>query len=361
VKRFVRNEEGVAAVIVVLFMVVIIGFSALVIDYGSLASHRRSLQNAVDAASLAAAACLPSHVEEAEDTAADYLSANAPGAVIQSVTLSDGNKKVTVTAFIDVDYSFARAFVSSNSKRVTAKASAISTSIFGPYDYALFSGSEIDLLQFTGQNYISGDVHSNNSVKNIATIDGTVTAVGLIDGKISATHEVPGYNVLAMPDFSEVLAQATPVSQAALLSFGATYKNGTYTMSPAQLNAIIAAYSNTIIYVSGNMTIDGSGVCAKGSLVASGNLTFNGSGVDMSTGDELCLASTSGNITFDGGGGLFRGILFAPKGEILFNGRIDTIEGCVIGDVVRGNGGLNIYYDSDAKNSIPDTEIMLVE
>ena len=361
VTRVVRDEAGAAAVIVTLVMVILIGFAALVIDYGNLASHKRLLQNAADAACLAAASYLPGNASAAEDAAAKYLTANAPGAVVESFILTEGSRRVTVTASVDVKYSFARAFVASGSKKVTTFATAIVTSVLGPCDYALFSGSEIDLLQFTGQNYIEGDVHSNNSVKNIATVVGTVTAAGLIDGKINATAKVPWYDVLAMPNFSSVLALAMPVGQADLLSFGVTVKNGTYTMSPDELNAIAAAYAGQPIYIEGSVVIDGSGVCATGCLIVSGDITFNGSGVNMGAADAMCLASRSGTIRFDGGGGVFRGILYAPEGEINFNGKVDTIEGSVIGNTIRGNGGLNIYYDPDAKNSIPETEIRLVQ
>jgi Flp pilus assembly protein TadG len=359
-KRFARDENGVAAVVAALFIVILVGFSAIVIDYGNLASHKGALQNAVDAACLAAAQSLPDNPTQAAAVAEEYLAANAPGALLQSVTFQNGDKKVTVTASWDVDYTFARAFMGDDSKSVTARASASVANVFDPIHYALFSGSEIDLLQFTGKNYISGDVHSNNSVKNIATIDGTVTAAGTIDGKIVAQNKVPGYNVLKMPDFSKIIDLSATVSGATLLSYGATYKNGTYTMSPIQLNAMTAAYSDKTIYVDGNVVINGSGVCATGCLIVTGSITFNGGGVSMSAGDAICLASLSGDITFNGGGGVFNGILFAPNGGVTFNGKTDVINGSVLADTIRGNGGLNINFNSNAYNSIPEPDIMLV-
>ena len=329
-----QSETGAVAIVVAFIMVVLVGFSAIVIDYGSIANERRALQNAVDAACLAAAQDLP-NTAKAQNTASEYLAANAPDASLQSVVFTNDNKKVTVTATADAEYKMAKAFVSDSGTTVTATAAAIKTSAFGPYNYALFSGSDIDLLQFTGQNYVFGDVHSNNSVKNSATIDGTVTAAGIIDGKINATDKVPAYNVLPMPDFSNVMDLTEEVSQTTLLSYGATYKNGTYTMSPDQFNEIVAAFSNQTIYINGNVTIDGSGVCATGCLIVSGDITFNGSGVSMVTGNEMCLASLGGNITFDGGGGTFNGILYAPVGSVTFNGNINIINGSVFGNTVK--------------------------
>jgi len=53
--RIIRKEDGATAIIVAILLVVIIGFSALVIDVGHLYEVRRQLQSAADAAALAAA------------------------------------------------------------------------------------------------------------------------------------------------------------------------------------------------------------------------------------------------------------------------------------------------------------------
>ncbi len=360
-KKFARNESGSVTIVVAMMMVVLIGVSALVIDYGNLAGHQRQLQNAVDAACLAAAQYLPDHTDKAEDAAEDYLNVNAPGASLQSVTFSYTDKQVTVTASWDVDYQFARAVMANSSKTISADATAVITNVLGPFDYALFSGSEIDLLQFTGQNYITGDIHANYNIKNIATVIGTVTAAGIIDGKITATNKVPGYSVLTMPDFSDVVSVAFPLSYDTMIAYGATESDGNYTMSPTQLNTMLDAYADQTIYIDGSLTINGSGVCATGCVITSGDITFNGSGVNMGAWDAMSLCSLNGDITFDGANAIFRGILFAPNGEVRFNGKVDMIFGAVIGDVVRGNGGLHIYYDSAVKNSVPDTKIMLID
>ncbi len=360
-KRLNRKETGSIAVVVALLMVVLVGFSAMVIDYGNMASQKRLLQNAADAACLAAAACLPDDVAAAQTAASKYLQANTPGAVLQSFETYDGNRKVTVTARMEVDYNFARAIMSSRSRTVSAKASAIVTSVLGPYDYALFSASSIDLLQFTGQNFVSGDIHANYNIKNIATVNGTVTAAGIIDGKITATQKVPNYHVLEMPDFSNIVELAILLDEATLLAYGADYDGSTYTMSPDQLNTMLAAFPEETVLIDGNLIINGTGVCTLGCIIITGNIEFNGGSVDMGTSDTVALCSLSGNITFNGGGGVFRGILYAGTGDICFNGDIGAVYGSVIGNTISGNGGLNIIYDSDATHGIPETEIMLVE
>lgn len=363
-KSFFEKERGAVAVIVALSMVVLIGFSAIVIDYGSLASQKRALQNAVDSACLAAAQNLPDDTYEAQLTAQEYLSANVPQAylnAIDGVVFSNNNKMVTVSATQTVDYIFAKVLTGSASTTVSATAAALVTNVFGPFEYALFSGSEIDLLQFSGQNYIVGDVHSNYNVKNAAVVEGTVTAVGTIDGKIVADLKIPGYSTLSMPDFTSIVDLATELSQTTLLSYGAEYKNGTYTLSPDELNILLADYADKTILITGDLVIDGTGVSATGCLIVTGNITFNGSNVDMASSDAMCLASLNGDITFNGAEGDFNGILFAPNGTVTLNGSSSILKGSVIADIVDSNGGVTIHYYADAQNSIPDTQIQLVD
>lgn len=360
-KGLFHNEKGAATVVVALLLVVVAGFSAIVVDYGNMAGQRRSLQNAVDAASLAAAQSLPFDTADADSLAEEYMDING-GYLDLDVTYSNNNTKVTVSASRRVDYIFARVLFSESGTEVSARAAAEITSVFGPFDYALFSGSEIDLLQFTGTNYISGDVHANYNIKNSATVDGTVTAVGTIDGKITATGgKVPGTDVLALPDFSNVVDLAKVMNSTALLAAGAEYKKGTYTMSPDELNALLAAESGDPIFIDGNLEINGTGVAGTGCIIVTGNITFNGGDVDMDSNDAVCLASLHGDITFNGGDGDVTGILFAPEGTVTMNGKSGVLKGSIIAEVIDSNGGLTIYFDSKAQNSVPLTEIHLIE
>ncbi|MBI4507550.1 MAG: hypothetical protein HY691_18615 [Chloroflexi bacterium] len=54
-RRFLADESGVVAPVAILLLFVLLGFCALVLDVGLVYAHRRSLQNAADAAALAAA------------------------------------------------------------------------------------------------------------------------------------------------------------------------------------------------------------------------------------------------------------------------------------------------------------------
>ena len=59
IRSRMRREEGQVIVIMVLFLTVLCGFAGLVIDVGRIYVAQRQLQQAVDAAALAAAQDLP--------------------------------------------------------------------------------------------------------------------------------------------------------------------------------------------------------------------------------------------------------------------------------------------------------------
>ena len=331
----IDKERGAVAVVIAIFMTVLLGFSAVAIDTGRIALEKQSLQNALDAASLAAAQDLPNNTATAEATAKEYVADNGYSAAdIYSIVFSNSNKRIKISAKKPVEYTFARVFNNADSTTVDVSAAAEISNIFDPYDYALFSGSEINLLQFTGKNYVTGDVHSNNSIKNDATVIGTITAVGNIDSKVDATGGKEKVAYIPMPDLSDVMEIATTLTQAELEGFGATYKSGVYSMSSEQFNACVG---NRFVLIDGSLKINGSGVMATGTIIA------------------------TGDITFDGGGLGFSGLLYAPNGTITINGNSGTIRGSIIANVIDSNGGLDVIYDSNALDDIPLTLVRLVE
>src|SRR6188768_1474758 len=94
-RRRLRNESGQALVIFVLFLPVLIGFAALVLDVGNWYAQKRFVQNAADAAVLAGAQDLP-NIGTAQTTAQSYVTKNGGG--VTNVTFPTANKiRVTVT------------------------------------------------------------------------------------------------------------------------------------------------------------------------------------------------------------------------------------------------------------------------
>ena len=126
-----RSDDGVSAVIVAIVIVVMLGFSALVIDLGSLYRERRSLQTAADAAALAAVQELPDSTSAATAKAKSYASLNAPEATNVTVTFSshfahDDTVRVVLNQ-PKADVFFARIW-GTTSAQVGAKAAARITS-----------------------------------------------------------------------------------------------------------------------------------------------------------------------------------------------------------------------------------------
>src|SRR2546423_754463 len=83
--RLVRSEQGQTVVMSLVFMTVLLGMAALVVDVGSWFLDRRQLQSAVDAAALAAGQELPD-AASAEQAARDYATKN--GLASPSITFS---------------------------------------------------------------------------------------------------------------------------------------------------------------------------------------------------------------------------------------------------------------------------------
>lgn len=83
------NEEGAAAVIVAILLVVLLGFSALVVDVGAMYAEKAQLQNAADAGALAIAGeCAGDGCGDTEATAALLADSNSNDAAsgVTSVT-----------------------------------------------------------------------------------------------------------------------------------------------------------------------------------------------------------------------------------------------------------------------------------
>lgn len=122
-----REEQGSVLVVVCLGLAALLGFSAIVIDYGAVAVERRRLVTAADAAALAGAQGLivnPEFPAQAESVAVAYAEQNGikPDRITASVF--PGGDEITVQVENDVAYLFARIF-GETERNVTARARAV--------------------------------------------------------------------------------------------------------------------------------------------------------------------------------------------------------------------------------------------
>ena len=108
--KFCSGEKGAITVIVAVGMVALLGFTALVVDVGTLYYQRRDLQNAADAAALAAAWELPGDVQT---RANEYALKNniSYGVTAQK---QNGDQEVRVTITNNYPRFFGRVFGSDN-------------------------------------------------------------------------------------------------------------------------------------------------------------------------------------------------------------------------------------------------------
>jgi Flp pilus assembly protein TadG len=104
----VRNERGQAAVLTVLFMVVLLGAVALTLDVGSWFRAQRATQSAADAAALAGAHALPDDLGQAGVLAEEYLEKNDGGD--PTITFPSGTSAIRVRVERNAPGIFARIF-----------------------------------------------------------------------------------------------------------------------------------------------------------------------------------------------------------------------------------------------------------
>lgn len=108
---FWEEEKGAVLAVVALGLVSLLGFAAIVVDYGVLALQRRKLVTAADAAALAGAQELihnSFHPEAAEAKAVEYAVFNGVEGGRVTAKVSEGNRAITVEVEGTVDYTFAR-------------------------------------------------------------------------------------------------------------------------------------------------------------------------------------------------------------------------------------------------------------
>jgi Flp pilus assembly protein TadG len=99
--KWIRDENGAVIVLVALALTVLLGMSALAVDYGSLVVAKSELQNAADAAALAGARALidgDSMPAAVVAMCADNNCDTADGATVTSAQgTHNGKRTVTVT------------------------------------------------------------------------------------------------------------------------------------------------------------------------------------------------------------------------------------------------------------------------
>ena len=109
----IKNERGQSAVLTVVFLVVLLGIGALVVDAGSWYRAHRSAQATADAAALAGAQGLPESTTDSSTLALDYADRNGGGVKAGDIAFSTrmvANDTIEVTARRPTPGVFAKLF-----------------------------------------------------------------------------------------------------------------------------------------------------------------------------------------------------------------------------------------------------------
>jgi hypothetical protein len=174
-----RAERGQALIFTTMAMVAIIGMAAIALDGGRYLVRRRALQNAVDAASLAAVAELPNSPSNAITVAEDYLRLNGidPAApdVTNSLTTPFGAdpNRIEITASLQTNTLLAGVFGTSFMyPQARAVAEKIDNLDIGDYAFVALSETACEAFDKSGSGHLtlpSGGLFVNSSCPDRAS------------------------------------------------------------------------------------------------------------------------------------------------------------------------------------------------
>ena len=373
------------------FVIILTGVAALTIDTGLYYLHRTRIKTALESAALAAGREL-------------VLNENATGmanAKTAATVYAAQNKLVLSDTDIAVTYVDSRRWVITIKKKVSsthapfmsmfmAKLSGEQATMEMPefqvsvgietqmlpdaFKHAVFSGSdenplEINLDITSGGMTITGDVHSNQSMKFKGAnnnIYGKLNVVGdvmntndtnKVMGEIIADGN-PNVNKdadpISMPEFDidEFKAQA----QAA-----GTYYSGNKDYSGQTINL------NGIVFVEGDVKLSGSNISGSGTIISTGQIQISGH-INYSSGESfLALVTTmSGDkaVKISASSSSIAGHIYAPNGEIEISGAKNVITGGLIGDSVDLSGSqtkVDFVMPSGLPPQLMDWDVSLLE
>ncbi len=375
IKQWLKREAGQSVVLVALSIAMLCGVAALVVDVGMVSVREGQLQNAADAAALAAARDLPS-ASTAKSTAVKYAGYNGVAATDTVVTTPyNGNpNRVEVVCNKTVQYTFAKIF---GAKSIVVSARAVAekaAGASGPFGYAVFSGGDTLLLGMHSSSLnIQGSVHSNYSLLitgSTQTISGNVEAVNSLSCYVSsltigglaqgASIDIQGSSinvpnrltkpstVISMPDFS---AEIKAASDAA-----GTTISGNKNFWGTNLSV------SKPIYVDGDVEVSGSTFSGAGTICATGSIKMSGSMLEAASSTAVCLYAINGDINLSTSNLEIYSTLYAPNGSINIHASNINIYGRVIAEKILITGSnVNIITDSSDLGFLSGGTIALVE
>ncbi len=371
IRRFYKSEDGAAMVIAAFGLVAFLSIVSLVTDMGLKYYQESCLQNAMDAAALAAVRYMP---DEAKATAIalEYVEKN--GFSTENVVVEFPTDEIVRVSDTRESKTIFASLFNVDSVQLNAKAAArfVDKKMAVNFDYLMFHG---DNSQFTlnghyqlgGSIFGNGNVHADGGAGS--AVSGTVfsahnatcnqysVSVGRLESDVSSQ---------AMPDFDETIMAVAPTADEDMFikNYETISKNSFYLnrySAGTTLNSIISLNGNTycagtlstgyhsdLLIIYGDLYVEGDfnpqcPVYVKGNLYCGGSLTTTW-GKSLKVGGNVYIegdATLQGDTEFYGeyfytGGNLKRGSTYSllcecetyVGGDIQLNGN-STFKGSV--------------------------------
>jgi len=379
-RNWFTRECGQSIVIVVVSIALLCGIAALVVDIGQVTVTQGQLQNAADAAALAAAKSLPD-VTAAKNAAKQYAGLNGVDTVNTTATTPyNGNaSKIEVVCTRTVQYTFARV-IGLNSTVVSARAVAQKSNANGAFGYALFSGGVNSLLGlYTDSFDVTGSVHSNYTLQmngSTQKVSGDMESVSSFSSSVANLTiggTCQGSSIQINGDASKINVPTRVQSPAAVITMptfwqdikneataaGTAYMINSWETKVLNGNAINVDSS---IYSSGAIQIAASSFTGQGAICAEKNIQLAGNAIKSNSNASVCMYSINGDITFATSGLTIYGTLYAPNGTIGIYANNITIYGRVIAkNILITGSNVKIISGSSDLDFMPGGTISLCE
>ena len=361
IRSFAKKEDGAAMVIAALSLVAFLSVASLVADMGLKYHQKSKLQNAMDAAALAAVRYMPDE-QTAKAVALEYVEKN--GFTTDSVVVEFPSSEIVRVSDSRVGKTVFASLFNTDSVQINAKAAAryVSKHMAIDFEYLMFHGdnSQFNLnghYNLGGSIFGNGDVYANGSG---STITGTVfSSQNANYNQYSVTVNRVESNVKAqkMPDFDETIMSVVPeVTQGMFektyppVNKSAFYLNrysaGATINSSISINgntycagSLSTGYSSDMLIIYGDLYVEGDfnplcPVYVKGNVYCGGNLTTTWD-KSFTVGGDLYVG---GHTTFQGNTQIY-GNYFYTGGDLIRGATYSLLCDCET--YVGGNVTLN--------------------
>jgi Putative Flp pilus-assembly TadE/G-like len=374
-RRRVAQEQGAAAVVVAVCLVVFLGFAALAINIGSLYQAQRQAQSAADAGALAAADDLgTSTASSATSDGTTYATTNYPGSN-PTVNVNAAGSQVTVNVTASTPTFLGGLFGSSSfpvsAKAVAGRGPGVPCVTPGNTCYAIFAsdptcGTGHGITMSGSGNTITGAVHSDGSL-NLSGGNqslGPTTIASPLSSCLNGNLSSDTYNGAAQPltvapivtwpdDYSQVFTACGGSGQVACSGPGGTpsyctqaaasftFANGGTTPVSGNVYCAYGTGSVTTPSTWNGVITFGSGSLGSAATPIQG--TWIGGTIDIehksflstqtttptyplfyALGSGNCSPASSGGVCMSAGSDQLNGTIFAPNGTINFSGAGST-------------------------------------